>query len=398
MEIDFETEGQISKNKTLLPGADFRINFKMPASNDGRTSLHILSVDKRVQLLGKNHRDHDITREKFLEKSMQLIDGYSVKFNSELSHSVDSRYDDLVDYNTFFITNAYVKDSEITCGVVFDSRFLEEDDYSDNNSDDTLLTTSASERPNFIRTHFPETFIFEDINAEKIQGNQYSLSTHAPHSISTFLVNAFTFHPEHGLEIAEEGTLKVVQNFFIKLFLPYSIHVGETLKVNVAVFNYIKDSSEAHATVKFEKVTGGPARYEFVQLVAESKTCKVEKIDSRFKTKNVVIPEGTGVSSFFFIRATETGKLKIQIVAEAAGFKDVVEKELLVEHAGLSETKTSAYLVDLRDKNHDSHTFECRIGSSYFKDSLQVSATVYGNLLGQALLNAEGLIQMPTGM
>lgn len=379
------------------------IDFKLTPDSDINTTLHITSIDKRVQLLDKDRKD-DISLTMLLKKFKQLFRVDPVVFKT-LNDLTDSRYQILNEYNTFFITNAFVMDNEIKCDSVQQggrknviglrtSHSNEEDEI------DIFPTPPNSERPSIVRTEFPETFLFNDVAGKEIKNGIYSLSTQAPHSITSYLVNAFTFHPEHGLGVSKmEASFTVVQNLFIKVYLPYSIHVGETLKVDTAVYNYIKNSVGIDAKVRIEKVEGsGTGDFEFVQLVPDdSKTCKVQRKNVAFEGRTISIDENTGSSSSFFIQATRAGVVKIRFFASTKGFNDTVIRELNIEHAGTSETINSAFLVDLRNKKSDNHHFECRIGSDYEKDSLHVSATVYGNLLGQALIDTENMIQMPGG-
>lgn len=386
----------------VSPGDDMRLNFKMMPDSDDSTTLHILSVDQRVQLLSDN-RDGDISLDNLLKKSYSEAYIRGIEFNDALKNNVDRRYDSLKNFNAFFITNAYVRAKDIHCESLVQGLAapnLDERIFGDDHENEILPTVPASERPNIIRKDFPETFIFKDVNAYDFNDNQYSLATQSPHSITSFTVNAFTFHPEHGLGLSNEASFTVMQEFFIKLFLPYSIHVGETLKIEAAVYNFIKrDAYEINVdvTMKMEKLNN-EGKFEFVKLVPDEKNCKVVSLYTESVTKAITIKENTGESSSFYIRATEAGRVKIRIEASTKEYKDAIIKELIIQHAGMSETINSAYFVDLSNSNqHDSNEFQCHIGHNYVKNSLHMSATVYGNLLGQALVNTENLIQMPDG-
>lgn len=385
----------------MAPGDDFKINFKMIPDSDITSTLHILSVDKRVQLLD-NDKKNDISVEELLKRSHQVIQISPVDYDSSVKAQVDSRYDRLSDYNAFFITNAFVKEDEIQCEQVskfkIDHRFGSSEESGKNeNENEVAPTPPSSDRPANIREKFPEIFLFQNVPGSEIIDNQFTISSKAPHSITSFAIYAFSFHPKHGLGVSNEASFTVMQKLFIKLYLPYSIQVGETLKVNAAVHNYIKDTHEVDAEVEIEQVFGGDGEFEFVNLVPDGGTCKVENDYNLKNLKKILkIKRSAGKSATYFIRATKAGIVKIKVKVSARGIKDTIIKELKIEHAGIRESVNSAYLVDLTTKNRDSHEFECRM-DPYERNSLHVTATAYGNLMGQVLVNTDNMIQMPGG-
>lgn len=402
VEIKIEQEGAIGKDRVIMaPGDDFKIKFKMLPDSDITSTLHILSVDKRVHLLD-NYRTNEISVEELLKRSHQVIQIGPVDYDSSVKAQIDSRYDRLRKFNAFFITNAFVKEKEIQCEDVskfkIDHRFVSSEEIDQDKSENEIVPTPpASERPDNIRVKFPEIFLFQNVLGSKIIDNQFTISTKAPHSITSFAINAFSFHPKHGLGVSNEASFTVMQKLFVKLYLPYSIHVGETLRVVAVVHNYIKDKHEVNAEIVIEEVLEGDGEFEFVNLVPDGGTCKVEKDPNKKHLKKFLkIKRGTGESAEYFIRATKAGIVKIKVNVSAKGVDDTIIKELKIEHAGIRESINSAYLVDLTAKNRDSYEFQCPIGG-YEKNSLHVTATAYGNLMGQVLVNTDNLIQMPGG-
>lgn len=378
------------------PGEDISINFSLDETlkHIDRSSLHILSVDERVRYFGN---ENDITLEKFTEESKQF---YDTKVDSNVDGRIDDRYNDLSKFNTFFITNAYVRKKDCSIGDRIDGQI-----YSDNDDDRTQGTRRTSEilEAKHIRKNFNETYIFKDVKGSEIKNGKYVFKGKVPDSITSFLVNAFVFHPEHGLGIAEERKFTVIKDFFIKLFLPYSIHVGEVLKVNVGVFNYLKNNKlSVDAKVKFEIVKEKMSRpeiveYEFVQFTSNRKTCAISSVPGKTKTQTIKVESNSGSSAYFYIRATKEGKLKMKIIADVDGYEDIVEKELLVEYQGISRSNSEGFFVDLRDNSTTSYSFECKFPNNSFINSREVYATVYGNTLGQVISNTESLIKLPIG-
>ncbi|RWS00909.1 thioester-containing protein 3-like protein [Dinothrombium tinctorium] len=74
-----------------------------------------------------------------------------------------------------------------------------------------------------------------------------------PDTITTWFVSAIAVNNQTGISVTESRTaIKVFQQFFIKLNLPYSIICGETLALEVVVFNYYKQTKKqtSYSTIK----------------------------------------------------------------------------------------------------------------------------------------------------
>lgn len=88
------------------------------------------------------------------------------------------------------------------------------------------------------RTEFPETWFFEKVNVGK--GGSMSLQKKVPDTITSWDITAFTASKKKGFALAKPQKLTVMQSFFVKLYLPHSVRVGEILKVEAAVFSYFE--------------------------------------------------------------------------------------------------------------------------------------------------------------
>lgn len=366
---------------------------------DNYTTFHLIAFDKKVQLLGKTN---EITKERYFK---EMVEFNTVSNDKKIHGAVDGRYESLSKFNTFFLTDAYVTEDQAKELCNIKDRNADEGkvntDDSDNSGKSATKRTDLSSNLNDIRKNFDEIWLFDDYRGDEIKDGILTVKKKVPDSISTFMVNAFIYHPVHGIGIADETSLTVMKEFFVETFLPYSIFVGEVLKLKVLVFNYLPGSSIVTAEVNLKILNQvGDAKGEFVRLKQDGNTCKVSPDKDGSKKSNISIPPQKGEIVYFSLRAKTQGKLKIQVSAKTGDNNDIIEKELLVEHSGTREIKNFPKFIYLRNNilgkvynDHFSHSFP----DDTEKNSISVYAKVYGNLLGQVLVDAEKLIKIPSG-
>lgn len=382
------------KSQEFRPGEELEIKIMVDSKNNETSSLHLLSVDQRVEYFG-NHNDISKEKvEKILEQYYAVKDFPPVSWKSNRKLKRDKRYDDLSKFNAFFITNAYIEKKD--CSLVSKSR-----EGSPNLTPEVII--AGSERSNeisIIREDFPETFIFEDIEGSKLENHEYIYKKQVPHSITSFLVNGFVFHPVHGLGIASERKFTVIKEFFTKVFMPHSIHVDEVLKLNVAAYNYFKASVDATISVELLPIDENidrKAKAEFVKVRRYRSVCQPTSLTEKSQIKSVKVLKDRGTSAYFFIRATSPGNFSIKITASTSGRSDVMVKTIKVEPHGNRKSNSSGYFIDLRQSVSDSYSFDCEFPNDILNNTKKVFVTAYGNVLGQALTGVDKLIKQPNG-
>jgi CD109 antigen len=76
------------------------------------------------------------------------------------------------------------------------------------------------------RTKFPETWIWDTVTTDSNGAAQLTNLT-VPDTITSWIVTAFSMSADKGLGLdASAEKIVAFQNFFIKLYLPYSVKVG----------------------------------------------------------------------------------------------------------------------------------------------------------------------------
>ncbi|GFW56903.1 complement C3 [Trichonephila clavipes] len=111
-------------------------------------------------------------------------------------------------------------------GEVFtdDLRFISEDEEA------------IFEEMTTVRTDFRETMLFWDfeLGADGRKGFPDSL----PHSITTWVFQAVSVSPSHGICVSEPQWIVSKKKIFLQLNLPYSVVRNEQVKIQATLFNY----------------------------------------------------------------------------------------------------------------------------------------------------------------
>lgn len=376
----------LPNKETYEPGEDLSMRF-FTYDNATGTSLHVTGVDKGVELMG---RSNELSIENYINEIVKLnkqINTTKLKVNGE--H--DDRYSDIGEYNLFFMTNAFENftiDQTNKAGVQIGDKTLGE------KTDDEILIEDSYEHELFfsdLRENFPETFVYFDKDNVK---DGFTTSKRIPDTISSFKLKAFTFNPEKGIAISNEdrSSITVFKKFFIKINLPYSIHVGEVLKVDVVVYNYMDTSVETNV-----KIAVNETQMSLVGMEQYDGNCKVFQLKKAINIKQLKIEKNSAESTYFYIQANLHGRLDINFEAITdVGEKDLVRRELLVEPEGILITKTIPFAFPIISRSSRKYPLaniqENIPNEGVYSDTIYVEMKIYGNLLGNALYPAEKLM------
>lgn len=104
------------------------------------------------------------------------------------------------------------------------------------------------------------------------------------------------------------------------------------MKVDVTVFNYMPRKKPVNADIRMINDEG---EFEFVDAKTVGSECKITEKEDDYQTKTITVPSNGGASTFFLIRATRTGEIKIKVRASTSSISDEVERKMIVEHEGL---------------------------------------------------------------
>lgn len=248
-------------------------------------------------------------------------------------------------------------------------------------TDDTLDEIVINEDAIYTRNYFPQSWMWTVIQTDSTGIIRHDVI--APDSITTWEVQAVGISPTKGFCIAKPKPLRVFQDFFLSVNLPYSVKRNEQLQVKAVVYNYKEESLKV--LVKMDKKEG---------------LCTAGGSDVK---EEVIVPGNSAVAVYFTIVPLIIGNIHISVLAYASDtVNDKVEKELRVEGEGEIATIDREYNIDpkLRKLEFDIPVPADEIPGG--EDS-EISLSLKGGVMGESVencLNLEGidkLIQLPTG-
>ncbi|XP_013108377.2 thioester-containing protein 1 allele R1 isoform X3 [Stomoxys calcitrans] len=260
-----------------------------------------------------------------------------------------------------------------------------------------ILTNSKFEIPMFntliprwnstnsapVRSLFPETWIFKDID---IIDSNTPLTLQVPDTITTWIVRAFSVNDETGFGMMDNTLdIEAFQPFFISVSLPYSVKRGEIVIIPATIFNYLQQSHPTEIIMENNS--------EHFQLMDDENQPIVKKHDVR----NITVPANNGKSVAFRLSPKKVGNIEIRIEAKNSITADAVLHKLRVDPEGIAHNSNQEELLTLRDGNVMNLTFRANIPADIVSDSEYLVLSVSGDIMGTTLENLDDLVQKPTG-
>uniref|UniRef100_I3K5B8 Alpha-2-macroglobulin-like n=1 Tax=Oreochromis niloticus TaxID=8128 RepID=I3K5B8_ORENI len=240
-----------------------------------------------------------------------------------------------------------------------------------------------------VRSFFPETWIWDLV--EVGDDGKRGVSLTVPDTITTWETEAFCLSSQ-GFGLAPRKEMKVFQPFFLELTMPYSIIRGENFELKATVFNYL-------TSCIMVTVTPGPSSdYTLTPLSGDLYTsclCANERKTLRW----TMIPTALGaVNVTVSAEAVASHVLCDNEVVSVPdrGRIDVVTKSLIVKAEGTEMTKTYNWLLCPKGSPLTEEA-EIHLPENVIEGSARTSVSVLGDILGRALKNLDGLLQMPYG-
>ena len=240
-----------------------------------------------------------------------------------------------------------------------------------------------------LRAYFPETWLFDLADLDSF--GQQNLEVNAPHSITTWIGEAFCTSEDTGFTVSDQASFKVDQDFFIDMKVPYSIKRDELLPLNVTVFNKL---SQRSLPLKIKI----PDSQEYKVSDSEMQVC--------------ILPQDSQTNRFY-IRLKELKEVNITVEAsieamdecgivnnDEIGISDAIQKSIYVKPEGFPVEKVSSEFLC---RKSDEEVSQIDLGSLYLPSNILVEGsarawiTVSGDVLAPSMTNLEKLVKMPYG-
>uniref|UniRef100_A0A6Q2ZD70 Alpha-2-macroglobulin-like n=1 Tax=Esox lucius TaxID=8010 RepID=A0A6Q2ZD70_ESOLU len=225
-----------------------------------------------------------------------------------------------------------------------------------------------------------------------MESGSADVSLTVPDTITTWETEAFCLAPG-GFGLAPPVELTVFQPFFLEITLPYSIIRGENFDLKATVFNYLSKCIMVAVTpapsLDYTLTPLNDVQYSSCLCANERKTFSWTMSPSVLGVLNVTI-------SAEAVQSHAACDNEIVSVPER-GHIDIVTRSLLVKAEGTEETKTYNWLLCPSGQYSLTEEVELQLPMIVVEGSARASVSVLGDILGRALKNLDGLLQMPYG-
>uniref|UniRef100_T1E175 Putative complement component n=1 Tax=Cupiennius salei TaxID=6928 RepID=T1E175_CUPSA len=351
--------------------------------------------DKQCCTLGLERDTYGRTceeREHIIKKLDEIYSNCSAVF---MDCCLNGRDKDLTDLKAMSV--AHRRQGTIATGRVRGEQNFDEPEFIDADLEEEF------EKQTTVRKDFRETWIYENM----IVGpdNREELSLSLPHSITTWVIQAVSVSPEHGICVAEPKRLVSFKKLFLHLNLPYSVVRNEQVEIQATVFNY------------GNKETG-----VVVYMYGAKDLCSGTQPGEKSERKRLVVGAQSAASVAFPVVPLGTGHFIIKVVALSPVGSDVIERQLYVVPEGVTkEIDIPIKLDPTNQQRRKKRHLETPLYSDHIDatQNLQVTAVklsapegfvpgtascsisalgdMFGPVVETAIHNPEGLLQKPRG-
>lgn len=368
----------------------------MNISSTVHSSVSLLAIDQRVLSMYSNH---EITKDFIFNQELVKYDAIPVDtYDPEIpfwfySHSYQKKF---IDVGAVILTNAR---QEIPCKPT-------------DTSETTLIATTEGEsgitfstpKPisdaqifavEEISKKFLDTFFFKTVNVTTSvdewgeQGVEIltSKSSEIPNS---WIITGIALSERFGLGLTRSpAVLNSFLFFYIDFIVPSSIKIGEVVQLEILVVNLFDE--DVTADIKF---FSGNDKFEVLRPFAYNWTTVPDGY-----LQNVAMEQRSIHRSRIEIQSKVFGYIELKVSATSLKAGDAVEKQLLVLPEGfpIFENHAEVLVDDNCEANNRQVNLACALSPDAVNGTIQIQASVSGNVFGPALVHIETLIRLPTG-
>ncbi|XP_033078778.1 alpha-2-macroglobulin-like protein 1 isoform X1 [Trachypithecus francoisi] len=251
-------------------------------------------------------------------------------------------------------------------------------------------TSSRQAEDSQVRQYFPETWLWDLFPI----GNSGKEAVHVtvPDAITEWKAMSFCTSQLRGFGLSPTVGLSAFKPFFVDLTLPYSVVRGESFRLTATIFNYLKECIRVQTDVakshEYQLESRADSQISSCLCANEAKTyhwnitaVKLGHINFTISTKILDSNEPCGGQKGF---------------VPQKGRSDTLMKPVLVKPEGVLVEKTHSSLLCPKGKVA-SESVSLELPVDVVPDSTKAYVTVLGDIMGTALQNLDGLVQMPSG-
>uniref|UniRef100_A0A131YVW4 Tick thioester protein n=1 Tax=Rhipicephalus appendiculatus TaxID=34631 RepID=A0A131YVW4_RHIAP len=265
------------------------------------------------------------------------------------------------------------------------------DDGGDGEIADLAPATAVPKSVVDIRSHFPETWLWELHHIERAA--PLNLSREIPHSVTKWKAGALCLHPTRGLGTAAD-TVNAVQPFFIQLSLPAVAIRRETIPITASLFNYLRSCIPVKFGVIVDasclKVIGSPQKRFCL--------CSEDTVSLRLYARSDCLGQ-LNITAHALGLSKDDSICEPGSVTETRTARDALRKSLHVLAEGTPREKSVSEYVCLKAPTNSTgnHRFILKLPGNAIHGSSKGVFTVSGDILSPVLASGlESIVKLPT--
>ncbi len=244
----------------------------------------------------------------------------------------------------------------------------------------------------YLPSDLPDTWLF--INSTTDLDGKASIPVKAPElANSSWTISGFSIDELFGMGITqEEGYLEIFQPFYVKLDLPHLVRRGETVAIQMVVYNYLTREITAEVTLENTEDSAFLFGDKNINEVEESLDIEL------FQTKQVQVKPGRGTLLQFLITPLKVGLLDLKITAKSSVGQDILIKTLKVEAEGQTIYVNRPVFLDMRSTTSLERNVTIQIPKHAVPQSQKIYLTAAADPLGVTMNSLQELLHdMPQG-
>lgn len=296
--------------------------------------------------------------------------------------------------NVFMLSGGISKRFQIDERVLFDRNSGEEKAFqigerawtSEEDSDENYLLETSPVKTQPERRRNSKTWIFDSLQTDET--GKLTITKQLPKTVTSWTLTGFALN-EHGLVSAKPQKLVVKKSFFVKVHVPETIQVGEILKVEILIYNFLNSE---YQNLQAE-VTISKDSEEMFDFVKRTKRCQYEPEEVNEVSRIVNLSNSSLTNTSIYINPKTSGELsfKVKVICREENVSDEIEAQLIVEDADNWYFEDSI-LIDLSKLRYQRNKFEMNLKTNVRKNSVKAGASLHFKLLGPKLLNVNNLM------
>lgn len=365
-------------------GGEFILNVTSTLNS----TVSLLAIDQRALTQDDTF---DISKSFILDRELAKYDLLSTDYDHEIPFWFyhQSYQKKFVDVGAVILTNAV---QEIPCESSEPS-VETSNDSTDSQSSATATQISCHQADHFKKKFVYESFLFKTIDVttkvDTLEGTEVLHET-APDFPASWILSGVSLSSQFGLGLTTSpAVLSTFRHFYIDFITPKFIKLGEVVQLEILIVNLFDVS--LNAAVKFKNEM---KHFEFVRPFAYNWTTVADG-----QVQKIWIQSNSIYRLRIEIEPRKTGFIDLTVSTTSVKAGDTVERELLVVPEGfpIFENQAEFILVDECDKEGKQLTLSCSPPADVRSETVEVQASITGDVLGLALINVESLIRLPSG-